>query len=59
MLENYLYLRSDEILKFKKEDMVVFLICDGFERIPESFKNYASEKNFLDLELLKEKGFLK
>ena len=58
-MENYLYLRSDEDLKFKKEDMVVFLICDGFERIPESFKNYASEKNFLDLELLKEKGFLK
>jgi hypothetical protein len=45
-------------LEFKKDDFIVFLICDGFERISEEFKKEATEKNFFDLELLKEKGFM-
>jgi len=41
-------LRNDESLNFKKDDFIVFLICDGYDRIPESFKKFASEKNFFD-----------
>jgi hypothetical protein len=35
---NYNELRNDESLNFKKQDFLVFLICDGFENIPDSFK---------------------
>lgn len=58
ILHNYNELRSDKELNFKKEDFVVFLICDGYNAIPESFRKYATEKNFLDLEVLQQKGFM-
>lgn len=44
VIHNYNELRIDKDLDFKKEDFVVFLVCDGYERIPESFKKYATEK---------------
>ena len=53
ILMNYNELRLDQSINFKKEDFVVFLICDGYNAIPESFKKYATEKQFFDLEVLK------
>lgn len=38
VIENYNDLRYDKSLNFKKHDLLVFLVCDGYERIPESFK---------------------
>jgi len=38
--------------------MVVVLVCDGFEKIPESFKKYATKNQFFDEEILREKGFM-
>ena len=38
--------------------MIVVCICDGFERIPDSFKKYATEHRFLDVEQLITKGFM-
>lgn len=58
VIHNYNELRLDASLEYKKEDFVVFVICDGFDRIPESFKKFATEKNFFDLEVLKEKGYM-
>lgn len=58
LIYNYNELRNDESLNFKKDDFIVFLICDGYDRIPESFKKFATEKNFFNLEVLKEKNFL-
>ena len=55
---NYNELRLDQSINFKKEDFVVFLICDGYNAIPESFKKYATEKQFFDLEVLKQRGFM-
>ena len=52
VIHNYNELRLDNDLGFKKEDFVVFLICDGYDRIPESFKEYATDKNFFDLDIL-------
>ena len=31
----------DSTIKMRQKDMIVFLVCDGFEKIPESFKKYA------------------
>jgi hypothetical protein len=36
----------------------VFLICDGYQAIPKSFKDYATDKQFFDLDVLKQKGFM-
>jgi len=43
VIHNYNELRLDETLEFKKEDLVVFLICDGYDRIPETFRKFATE----------------
>lgn len=59
VLNNYNELRADPELNFKKEDFVVFLIIDGYDNIPESFKKYATEKNFLDENVLRDRGFMK
>ena len=58
VIHNYNEMRLDPDLKFKKEDFIVFLVCDGYERIPESFKKYASSNNFFELDTLVEKGFM-
>ena len=58
VIHNYNELRMDKDLDFKKEDFVVFVIVDGFDRIPESFKRYATEKQFFDLDVLVQKGFM-
>ena len=34
------------------------MICDGYEKVPESFKKFAREQNFLDEALLHRKGFM-
>jgi hypothetical protein len=36
----------------------VFLICDGYGSIPASFKKFATEKAFFDLDVLEQKGFM-
>ena len=48
----------DSTLKMRQKDMIVFLVCDGFEKIPESFKKYAVKNQFFDIEVLKQKGFM-
>lgn len=58
VIYNYNEMRNDTNLDFKKDDMVVFLICDGYERITESFKKYAKEKGFFDAETLQDRQFL-
>lgn len=58
IIENYNYLISDKELSFTKKDVLVFLICDGLEKLPDSFLKYAKEKEFFDEELLKEKNFM-
>jgi hypothetical protein len=58
VISNYNELRNDPDLKFKKNDLIVFLISDGFNGIPESFRKYAIDKQFLDVEQLQHLGFM-
>ena len=58
VIHNYNELRMDKGIDFKKEDFIVFLICDGYDRIPASFKKFATEKSFFDLDVLEQKGFM-
>jgi len=48
----------DPDIKMKQEDLVVVLVADGYDKIPDSFKKYATENQFLDIDVLKEKGFM-
>ena len=45
-LQNYNCLAANS--GFTKDDFLVAVICDGYERIPESLKSLAREKGFLD-----------
>ena len=58
VIQNYNCLRLDQYTKFTKDDLCVLVVCDGYERIPESFKNYARSKGFLDENRLVEQGFM-
>ena len=51
-LHNYNTLKADPNSNFTKDDFLVVLIVDGYERIPASFKEMAREKGFLDEEVL-------
>jgi hypothetical protein len=39
--------------------MIVCCVCDGYDQIPQSFKDYASKYKFFDIEKLKTRGFMK
>ena len=51
-LSNYNTLKVDQTCNFTKDDFLVVLICDGYDKIPESLKQLARQKKFLDEELL-------
>ena len=55
-IHNYNCLKKNS--EFTKDDFLVVVICDGYERIPESLKGLAREKGFLDEEQLFQKGFM-
>ena len=57
VLENYNELRSDPELVFDKDDLIVFLISDGYSQLSEKFKTWAKERKFFDQDYLKMRGF--
>lgn len=36
----------------------MFLICDGYGAITESFKKYATDHQFFDLDVMEQKGYM-
>ena len=48
----------DPDVQMQQQDMVVCVICDGFEQIKQGFKDYATEHKFFDIEKLKSRGFM-
>ena len=60
IIHNYNCFRAEEKFKnLNKDDFTVIIICDGFDRIPESFKKFGREKGFFDERFLKRKGWMK
>ena len=39
----------DEEIQMRQRDLVVVLVCDGYEKIPESFRKYAEKHKFFDI----------
>ena len=59
IIHNYNCFRSDDKkYKLTKDDFCVTIICDGYDRIPDSFKKHARDKGFLDEELLVQRGYM-
>ena len=58
LLQNYNSMKMDAKHAFTKDDFLVCVICDGYDRIPESLKKLAREKRFLDEEVLFQRGFM-
>ena len=58
LLHNYNCFRADEDYRFTKDDFLVTIICDGYDKIPDCFKELARDKGFLDEELLISRGFM-
>ena len=58
LIHNYNCFRSDKNFKLTKDDFLIFIVCDGYDRIPDSFKKHARDKGFLDEDILEHKGFM-
>ena len=58
LIHNYNCFRSDKNFNLTKDDFLIFIVCDGYDRIPESFKKHARDKGFLDEDILEHKGFM-
>jgi hypothetical protein len=48
VLHNYNCLKLDPTTAFSKDDFTIVLICDGYDKITESFKEFARQRHFLD-----------
>ena len=57
LIHNYNCFRSDKSYNLKKDDFLIFIVCDGYDRIPDCFKKLATDKGFLDESILEAKGF--
>ena len=57
-MHNYNTCKLDPKLKFTKDDFLVCVVVDGYDKIPDSFKALGREKGFLDEEVLFQKGFM-
>ena len=47
----------DPDVEFSASDMVIVVVCDGFEQITEEFKKYALKYKLMDQRVLEKKGF--
>ena len=57
LIHNYNCFRSDKKFNVSKDDFLIFLVCDGFDRIPDCIKELGREKGFYDESILESKGF--
>jgi len=58
VLQNYNVMFMNEGMMLRQEDIVIVCVCDGFDKIPESFKKYATSCGFFDEQILRDKGFM-
>ena len=58
LIHNYNCFRADENFNLTKDDFLIFIVCDGYDRIPDDFKELSREKGWLDEKVLIDKGFM-
>jgi len=58
IVRNHQQLKKDSRINFGEEELIVIIICDGHEKIPESFKTFATEEELYDEKILIDNGFM-
>ena len=48
VIQNYNAMFSNDELAMKRDDMVVVVICDGYEKLDEGFKKWARTHKLMD-----------
>lgn len=43
VLQNYNAMNMDPNINMRQQDIIIVCVVDGYEKIPESFKKYATE----------------
>ena len=59
VLRNHLQITGDDRLEFGDEELIVVIICDGHDKIPESFKTFAADEGIYNEDYLIENGYMK
>ena len=52
VIQNYNVMYSDKKIGMRQQDIVVVCVCDGFDKIPQSIKDYATKHKFLNMDYL-------
>jgi hypothetical protein len=52
VIQNYNAMYMDKSVGMRQEDLVVVLVCDGYEKITEKFKEFATKYKFFDIKYL-------
>lgn len=59
VLQNYYALYHDPDVKLRQKDFIVYVICDGYDKIPEGFKQYMTNIGIYDEKRLVDDGYMK
>ena len=59
VIQNYNAMFMDKNVGMRQQDLVVVLVCDGYEKITEKFKEYATKHKFFDIKYLQNNGYMK
>ena len=52
VIQNYNAMYMDKSVGMRQEDLVVVLVCDGYEKLTEKFKEFATKYKFFDIKYL-------
>lgn len=52
-------MKTDPRVGFGDEEMYVVILCDGHDKIPQSFKKFARDRGFYDEQILIEDGYMR
>lgn len=59
VLENLSEMQSDQRVKFGSEEMFVVLLCDGYSKMQQSFKQFGFKHGFYNEQVMIEDGYMK
>ena len=59
VLQNYNAMYMDDEVALRQEDIMVVVVCDGYDQVPKSFRDYITKHQLFDEQILRERGFMK
>lgn len=59
VVRNHAQLCKDERFNFGDDELMVVVLCDGYEKIPQSFKTFATDDGLFDENILMQNGYMR